>query len=45
MGGNHLGNGGANVTVHAHQLQERLRLDGIQEPLQLAIADPEFTAG
>ena len=39
-----LGDGGPQVAVRADQLQVWLRSDGVQEPLQLLVADAEFAA-
>ena len=39
-----LGDGGPEVAVRADQLQLWLRSDGVQEPLQLLVADAEFAA-
>lgn len=41
----YLGDGGANVAMDSYELQVRILLDHIQEPLQLAVTDPELTAG
>ena len=41
----HLGDGGAEVGVHSHQVQPVLLADAVQEPLQVAVADAELGAG
>lgn len=41
----YLGDGGSNVAMDSYKLQVGILLDRIQEPLQLAVTDPELTAG
>lgn len=41
----HLGDGGTQVGVNAHQVEGSLAADAVQEPLQVAVADAKFGAG
>lgn len=40
--GCHVLDGAAKVAVRAHELHERLRLDGLQEPFEVRVADAKL---